>query len=75
MLILAVGFVGATYAGQNEADNLNVAKGMAENRVAEDRQFRGNPATRVNKIGWKTGSIYNHPNNDGWGETGWQGGG
>ena len=74
-LVLAVGFAGATYAGQVDALNSGMDTISVERRAAEGRHIDAYPAVQENAFGAESDTVYDHPYGEGWGETGWQGGG
>ncbi len=74
-LVLAGGLAGATFARQFDSAYLSVKNNNDENRVAGSRPINEKPAPPGYMFGGRSDRINNHPNDDGWGETGWSGGG
>jgi arylsulfatase len=74
-LIIAVGFVGTSFAQQFDAPYYGLQKKNKDKWAAEDKQINEKLATLEKKFGKKPNIIYILADDVGWGEMGWQGGG
>jgi len=74
-LVIAVGFVGTSFAQQFDAPYQALEKRNKEKWAAEDKQINAKLAALEKKFGKKPNIIYVLADDVGWGEMGWQGGG
>jgi arylsulfatase len=74
-LIIAVGFVGNSFAQQFDAPFLALQKRYKDKWATEDKQINEKLESLEKKFGKKPNIIYILADDVGWGEMGWQGGG
>jgi len=74
-LVVAVGFVGTSFAQQFDAPYLALEKMNKDKWAAEDKQISEKLAALERKFGKKPNIVYILADDVGWGEVGWQGGG
>ncbi len=75
LLVIAVGFIGASFAQQFDAAYYDLQKRNKDQWATEDKKINKKLAVLEKKFGKKPNIIYILADDVGWGEIGWQGGG